>query len=272
MYTYEPSTEKLICVSCIPSGAPPTSDVEASQDGLFLTDDGRTFFSTEDALVPSDTNHAEDVYEYVDGRPQLITPGTGDTPQPEPECRHLTNICPASIGVSANGTDVYFSTYDTLVPQDHNGNFLKFYDARTDGGFSSPAPPPPCEAADECHGAGTTPPPALQGESSAEPHRRQRRPLRPPQEAAPKAQASHPPEPLRRNRGGCRVTPPEHFAHAATVARSRPPRGKLTSAVQRSDVPGRSASPTAAASSPSSDRYAIPRRAGRRVVGASIQV
>ena len=45
MYTYDPSTAKVVCVSCIPSGAPPTSDVEASQDGLFMTNDGRTFFT-----------------------------------------------------------------------------------------------------------------------------------------------------------------------------------------------------------------------------------
>ncbi len=83
MYTYEPSTRRIVCVSCNPSGAPPTSDVEASKDGLFMTDDGRTFFSTEDALVHADTNHGEDVYEYVDGRPQLITPGTGSTGQGE---------------------------------------------------------------------------------------------------------------------------------------------------------------------------------------------
>ena len=27
MYTYEPSTGKLVCASCLPSGAPPTTDV-----------------------------------------------------------------------------------------------------------------------------------------------------------------------------------------------------------------------------------------------------
>ena len=32
---------------------------------------------------------------------------------------------PGLIGVSANGTDVYFSTYDTLLTEDQNGDFLK---------------------------------------------------------------------------------------------------------------------------------------------------
>ena len=68
---------------------------------------------------------------------------------------------PHSIGleaVSANGTDVYFSTFDTLVAQDHNGQFLKFYDARTGGGFPVNLSVAPCEAADECHGVGSSAP------------------------------------------------------------------------------------------------------------------
>ena len=60
------------------------------------------------------------------------------------------------IGVSANGTDVYFSTYDTLVARDHNGSALKFYDARTDGGFAEPPAPAPCAAAEECTGPGSS--------------------------------------------------------------------------------------------------------------------
>ncbi len=164
MYTYEPSTRRINCVSCIPSGAPPTSNVLASQDGLFMTNDGRAFFSTEDALVSGDTNHSEDVYEYVGGHPQLITPGTGDTSQPGSD---IYESAGGLIGVSADGTDVYFGTYQTLVPADHNGLFFKIYDARSGGGFSAPAPPPPCDAADECHGAGSSPPAALQDGAGA---------------------------------------------------------------------------------------------------------
>ncbi len=157
MYSYTPSTETLICDSCNPDGNPATGNAEASQDGLFLTDDGRTFFSTEESLVPTDTNEGEDVYEYVDGRPQLITPGT------EPAKRSAPSIASGAetaglVGVSANGTDVYFSTFATLVSEDRNGDFLKFYDARTDGGFPQPPPVQPCAAAEECHGPGTEAP------------------------------------------------------------------------------------------------------------------
>ena len=165
MYEFEPSTEKLVCASCIPDGEPPTSDIAASQDGLFMTNDGRVFFTTNDALVHGDTNHAIDVYEYTNGRAQLITPGTGETAIASGVVSSLLNP-PGLIGVSAEGKDVYFSTYDTLVPQDHNGLFLKMYDARSDGGFPAPAPPPPCEAADECHGAGSSPPNGIQNGTS----------------------------------------------------------------------------------------------------------
>jgi hypothetical protein len=159
MYRFKPDTREMVCVSCLPSGEPPSHDVEASKDGLFMTDDGRVFFSTEDPLVHVDTNRAQDVYEYVEGRPQLITQGSGDTRTPNPNTLFVP--LPGLVGVSANGTDVYFSTYDTLVREDHNGLFLKFYDARSGGGFSAPAPPPPCAAADECHAAASEPAPAL---------------------------------------------------------------------------------------------------------------
>jgi len=160
MYRYEPSTRKMVCVSCNPSGAPPTSNVTASQDGLFLANDGRVAFSTEDALVHSDTNNGQDVYEYVDGRAQLITPGTGETGRAAALEFLAAGEKPGLVGISADGRDIYFGTYQTLVPSDHNGLFIKYYDARSGGGFPAAAPPPPCTAADECHGAGSLPPPA----------------------------------------------------------------------------------------------------------------
>ena len=59
MYSFSPETGKIICDSCIPDGEPPTSNVYGSQNGLFMTNDGRAFFSTENALVPQDTNKAK---------------------------------------------------------------------------------------------------------------------------------------------------------------------------------------------------------------------
>jgi hypothetical protein len=153
MYSYTPSTGELLCVSCIPSGAPPTTEVQASQNGIFMSDDGRTFFSTGDALVPPDTDRRIDIYEHVDGRPQLISSGTTSRNSGSMQ------FVPIGLdGVSADGVNVYFSTTDTLVGQDRNGPFMKFYDARTGGGFAFVPPSAPCAAADECHGPGSTPP------------------------------------------------------------------------------------------------------------------
>ena len=60
--------------------------------------------------------------------------------------------------VSSDGTDVYFSTYDTLVAADQNGEFVKFYNARTNGGFPEIPDLGPCAAADECHGTDSSRP------------------------------------------------------------------------------------------------------------------
>jgi hypothetical protein len=148
MYSYNPANGRILCVSCQPDGTAPTADVRASTAGFFMSDDGRTFFSTTDALVPQDTNALTDIYEFVEGRPQLISTGTAAQDSRGENENYMAGLA----GVSADGVDVYFSTYDSLVPEDHNGPFLKFYDARTNGGFLFDLPAAPCEAADECHG------------------------------------------------------------------------------------------------------------------------
>jgi hypothetical protein len=147
MYSFSPSSGLIQCVSCIPNGSAPSHDVAGSQNGIFMADDGRTFFGTADALVPQDTNGVLDVYEFVDNRPQLISSGTANEAAE-------TGL----VGVSTNGIDVYFSTLDTFVGQDTVGPFLKFYDARTGGGIPLEPPPVPCAAADECHGPGSVAP------------------------------------------------------------------------------------------------------------------
>jgi len=172
MYRYQAETKDMICVSCPPSGDPPVVHfrriVQGSMNGRYLTDDGRVFFSTWDALVSRDTNDGVDVYEYVDGRPQLITQGTGRSSKIRCDACGLSGFGqPGLLGVSANGAEVYFSTYDVLVPQDRNGGALKVYVARTNGGFPFKPAPAKCAAADECHGPGSlSPPPIAPGTSS----------------------------------------------------------------------------------------------------------
>jgi hypothetical protein len=171
VYLFDAQREEIICGSCLPNGDPPPvrefpgfEQIRVSVDGSFLSDDGRMFWSSPDALVPRDTNGEEDVYSYSGGRAQLITTGIGEKVARQPPCS-LCNFFGKTgtlgvrlVGVSADGADVFFTTNETLVAQDHNGAFQKIYDARTNGGFPLLAEVAPCKAADECH-APTAPPP-----------------------------------------------------------------------------------------------------------------
>jgi hypothetical protein len=162
MYTFNVESGVLECASCNPDGQPPGSDVRASEGGRFMADDGRAFFTTSDALVPRDRDgKISDVYEYVGGRPQLITSGLGARDYTGGSSVIKLFSHPQFTGleaVSHSGQDVYFSTFETLVPRDHNGEFVKFYDARTGGGFDESPALAPCEAADECHGEDSSAP------------------------------------------------------------------------------------------------------------------
>jgi hypothetical protein len=94
--------------------------------GRVLTDDGRVFFETEEALVPRDSNGRNDVYEFDGTTSQLISTGTGPTDS-------------FLLGTDPTGTDVYFATRDALVPSD--GDSLQdIYDARSGGGFPFEGP------------------------------------------------------------------------------------------------------------------------------------
>jgi hypothetical protein len=162
VYTYNANTDVIRCASCPPDGSPPVTNATVSQSGRFMSDDGRTFFATPDSLVPRDQNGSLiDVYEYVNGRPQLISSGLGNsdfTGASEVINLFLPGDHTGLEAVSHDGTDVYFTTFDTLVKGDLNGEFLKFYDARSGGGFAQDPNLGPCAAADECHGADSSPP------------------------------------------------------------------------------------------------------------------
>jgi hypothetical protein len=175
MYLFDPSNGEVLCASCIPSGAPPTIfsaitapnangttyDVKASQSGRFMSDDGRVGFSTADALVPGDTNGKIDTYEFVNNRAQLISTGTSDRDLQGGSVFYPT-LHTGFEGISHDGVDLYFSTFESLVPEDRNGSFVKFYDARSNGGFAVPIGLLPCTAADECHGDTSTAPATVQ--------------------------------------------------------------------------------------------------------------
>ncbi|HEY5053059.1 MAG TPA: hypothetical protein VII45_06580, partial [Solirubrobacterales bacterium] len=139
------STGGLECASCNPTGAQPTTDASLTADGSSITADGRVFFTTGEPLVLRDTDSKSDAYEWKSGKVELISTGTSNFPS-------------GLLSVSADGTDAFFFTRDTLVQVDKNPQLVKIYDAREDGGFFVIPPPPSCAASDECHGSGSAAP------------------------------------------------------------------------------------------------------------------
>lgn len=110
-----------------------TSSDRASWKTNAVLDDGSVFFDSEEALVPSDTNGLNDVYEYRAGQRHLISSGT-------------YNGAAYFLDASPTGSDVFFQTPQSLVRSDTDSNNASLYDARVDGGFAEPPPPPsPCE-------------------------------------------------------------------------------------------------------------------------------
>ena len=150
VYRYSLSGNTLSCVSCIPTEASPSMDAALPSGGLGLDDQGRVFFNSREQLTAADKNGNKDAYEWKNGQVQLISTGTSPTDA-------------SLLGVDREGTDVYLFTRDTLVPNDRNGQAMKIYDAREEGGRFLIPPEPPCAASDECHGPGTqaAPPPAI---------------------------------------------------------------------------------------------------------------
>jgi hypothetical protein len=149
VFEFNASSGQLLCPSCDTSGSTDdrlATNVELAPNGLSLLEDGRIFFSTSFPLLLNDANGRKDVYEWSEGKQQLISAGTGPFDS-------------ALLSVSADGTDVFFFTHDQLAPEeDHNGSLMRIYDAREGGGaFRLPASVP-CQASDECHGPGTPAP------------------------------------------------------------------------------------------------------------------
>ncbi len=178
VYRYEATGGNLDCSSCNSTTEQATGEASLATNGLSMTDDGRVFFNADEGLVDRDLNEKKDAYEWEkaagesEGKVQLISSGT-------------SILDSGLLGVSADGTDAYFFTHDTLAAGDRNGGRIKIYDARENGGFPFIPTEVPCQASDECHGPGSqapgqpniqstagTPAPSSQRAPSAKHHRK----------------------------------------------------------------------------------------------------
>ncbi len=196
VYLYDAATGHLTCASCNPTGSRPTGhangegvsvaarvpgwtgpspfDASAMHQPRYLSDSGRLFFDSTDALVAQDVDGTEDVYEYEpEGVGSCVSSGTTFVPS-SGGCVNLVSAgtSPAFsefFDVSETGGDVFFMTQSRLALQDYDTAY-DVYDAHE---CTSAVPclpesvqPPPCQNESSCRAA-PTPQPALYGEPSS---------------------------------------------------------------------------------------------------------
>ncbi|HEV2944018.1 MAG TPA: hypothetical protein VGX26_02755 [Solirubrobacteraceae bacterium] len=204
------TTGSLACASCNPSGARPEGaeagpleeggDVvigfavwprttwiaanvpgwtpyelfHANYQSRYLSDSGRLFFNSRDALVPKDINKNEDVYEFEPVGVGGCTSATTGFVTSSNGCVALISSGRASgesgfLDASESGNDVFFLTGERLVPKDVDSS-VDVYDAHvcseSSPCISEPASPPACSSAESCRLA-PTPQPGIFGAPSS---------------------------------------------------------------------------------------------------------
>jgi WD40-like Beta Propeller Repeat len=212
VYLYDAGTGKLTCASCNPTGArsvgvkyheteeeelvgaggvvfergawiasnvPPWTNMKPAQNryqSRYLSDSGRLFFDSNDALVPQDVNGTQDVYEYEPA-------GVGDCHTSSVSFSERSGGCvglissgdsaeeSAFLDASETGGDVFFLTKAKLALQDFD-NALDVYDAHECSAGAPcfarpPVSPPVCSTGDSCKAAPSPQPPVFGSPSSA---------------------------------------------------------------------------------------------------------
>jgi hypothetical protein len=219
IYLYDAVEHKLVCASCNPTGARPAgvkvesatyvddemweigaeeawlaanvpgftpyANYSALYQSRYLSNSGRLFFNSHEALVPQDVNGQWDVYEY---EPPVGAGGGTVSPSeapPSDTCTTATSTySPRSAGcvglissgesaeesafldASENGDDVFFLTSSRLSSQDLDDDY-DVYDAHVcgaEGVACAPTvtPPPPCTTEASCKPS-PEPPPGIYG-------------------------------------------------------------------------------------------------------------
>ncbi len=127
----------------------------------YLTNEGRLFFNSSDALVPQDTNGLADVYEYEPPGVGDCTTATVTFSEHSGGCVSLISSGQSSaestfLDASENGNDVFFITAAKLVAEDYD-NANDVYDAHVCSVAipcrTEPVSPPPCTSGDSCKAA-----------------------------------------------------------------------------------------------------------------------
>ncbi|HWX44627.1 MAG TPA: NHL repeat-containing protein [Solirubrobacteraceae bacterium] len=213
VYEYDAVANHLVCASCNPTGSRPVGvevgsaltprlvdmshgDVfsvhswvaanvatgvflggygESLYQPRYLSDSGRLFFNSSDALVPQDINGNEDVYQYEPAGIGSCTVSSATFGERSGGCVDLISSGTGAgesgfLDASENGEDVFFLTADRLVPQDVD-TALDVYDARVcttrEPCVGAPVSVPACTTSDACRAAPLSQPAAYGAPASA---------------------------------------------------------------------------------------------------------
>lgn len=139
------------------------SNPSALYQPRYLSDSGRLFFNSADALVPADQNGLEDVYEYEPGAIGSCASSGG--------CLGLISSATsgqesAFMDASQSGNDVFFQTSAQLVAADSDKAF-DIYDARVCSA-GSPCLSSTVSSSKECESLGTCRPSGSSGPAQVE--------------------------------------------------------------------------------------------------------
>ncbi len=160
-------------------GWTPVSDEQALYQSRYLSNNGRLFFDSPDALVPADVSSVENVYEYEPEGLGSCTSASADAGEvfvrDAGGCVALISSGTSSeesafLDASEGGGEVFFMTTARLSGEDVDSAF-DVYDAHEcTGAAPCPSPPvavPPCTATESCRGAATPQPEVFGAPSSA---------------------------------------------------------------------------------------------------------
>jgi hypothetical protein len=190
VYLYSAASGSVVCASCDPTGARPLGSASVPgwtapneqitlYQSRYLSNQGRVFFDSGDALVPLDVNGAGDVYQY---EPQGLAGCTSATSSGSVLFSATAAGCVGLISsgsspdastfldASESGADVFFLTTSKLSPGDSD-TLRDVYDAHECSAVSPCLPvqsaqPPECETEASCK-ASPSPQPQIFGASGS---------------------------------------------------------------------------------------------------------